>query len=167
MKREPGISGSMKRSVAMLVGAASFGAILGHPAVSEAFWARQHPSFCHQELGSAGAYSDGCNVTTGGSIVVSCPVIDTQANPKTSIAFMNVHVDDKSPSFIIASRCVSYYSATGGACGGIDTSVNGIDTLYPPTWGGWNATDFGAIYVTIPPASGGNKSCLKGYYTQG
>lgn len=159
--------GNVKKGLALLSAAAAFGATLGHPLVSQAFWARQHSSDCNMELGSAGAYRDGCNVTSSGSIVVACPVVDTQANPKTSISTMNVHVEDQAPSFMMAYRCVNYYNATGASCGSSDTSVNGMDTLKPPTFAGWNASDFGAVYVVIPPTASGAKSCLKGMYTFG
>lgn len=167
MKQETTRNPVLKAAVTAFIASASIAGIVGHASTSEAFWSRQDASECLPSLGDPAFYSNGCNTTTTGAIVVSCPVNDTSTHPKTGIVNFNLHVDDKSPSFLIALRCVNFFAAVGASCGSTDTSVNGLDTLFPPTFAGWNATDFGFVSVAIPSRSGGNNSCIKGYYTDG
>ena len=160
----------LARVLTALSAAAVFGGVVAHSEVSQAFWSRQAAMDCSITLGngSTSMYSDGCNTSTTNALVVACPVNDTNTQPKSSITTMNLHVHDNNTSgMFIAIRCVDFFNAVGSACGGVDTSVNGIDTLNPPTFAGWNATDFGSVYVTFPAAAGGNKSCIKGLYTAG
>jgi len=159
----------LARVITGLSAAAVFGGVVAHSGVSQAFWSRQAPMDCSISLGNGStSMYDGCNTSTANSLVVACPVNDTSSQPKSSITTMNLHVHDNTSSgFFIAIRCVDFFNAVGSACGASDSSVNGIDTLTPPTFAGWNATDFGSVYVTMPPASGANKSCIKGLYTAG
>lgn len=166
MKQEATRNPVLKTAVSAFIASASVAGIVGYANTSEAFFARQDASYCTPSLGDPAAYQNGCNNSTAGSLVVSCPVEDSSANPMNSIVNLNLHVHDNTPSFLIAQRCVNFFAAAGASCGGIDTSVNGLDTLVPPTFAGWNATDFGFISVTIPPRpAGGSNSCIKGYFS--
>jgi hypothetical protein len=133
---------------------------------SEAFWTRQDASYCNVALGGNDSFQDGCNIITGGSIVLACPVADSSTHPKTSITTFNVHIDDESPSIALVNRCVDFWSAVGGSCGSSVTTTNGVLGWSPPSFANWTDADFGYISVVLPPRATGN-TCLKGYFTAG
>jgi hypothetical protein len=166
MKQEATRNSVLKTAISAFIASASIAGIVGHANTSQAFFARQDASYCTISAGDPTGYVNGCNNTTAGSLVVSCPVEDTSSNPKASIVSLNLHVVDNAPSFMIAQRCVNFFAAAGTSCGGIDTSVNGVDTLFPPNFAGWSVSDFGFLSVTIPPRpAGGSNSCIKGYFS--
>jgi hypothetical protein len=155
-------------SRSLLVSAIASGVLFAAGGAQAAFWSRQDASYCLPLSGSELYFDGSCSSAAANTVVLACPVNDTSTQPKSSITTFNVHVDDKSQGGSVwAFRCVDYWNAVGGSCGGIDTSVNGIDTLHPPSFAGWNAPNFGYMVIYLPPKSGNNKSCIKGYYTAG
>jgi hypothetical protein len=145
---------------------ASLSGVICYASTSEAFWTRQDGNYCDVALGGHDNFSNGCNTTTAGSIVVFCPVADSSTHPKTSITTFNVHIDDQSPFSGLVGRCVNFWAAVGGSCGSFVFTSNGVLGWSPPTFGGWTAADFGYVNVVLPPRDSAN-SCIKGYFTAG
>jgi hypothetical protein len=155
-----------KTAVTAFCMSAAISGVFAFSRTSDAFWTRQDGNYCNVTLGGNDNFQDGCNITTAGSIVVSCPVADSSTHPKTSITTFNVHIDDESPSFSIISRCVVFWNVVGGACGNSVITTNGVLGWSPPSFGNWTAPDFGYISVVLPPRAGAN-TCIKGYFTAG
>jgi hypothetical protein len=155
-----------QRTVIAFYVSAAISGVLMYARTSEAFWTRQDANYCNVALGGNDFFRDGCNITTAGSIVVSCPVADSSTHPKTSITTFNVHVDDESPSFSIISRCVDFWNVVGGSCGSSVITSNGVLGWSPPSFAGWDAPNFGFISVVLPPRAAAN-TCLQGYFTAG
>jgi hypothetical protein len=139
-------------------------AITCYASESQAFWTRQDQTYC-QSYGVA--YSETKNFLTTNSLVLECPVNDSDTHPKTSINTFNVHVDAEGASNVIAYRCVDFWNAVGGTCGNtVSSSGHGVQPISPPNFSGWSGGDFGEIVVLIPPKSAsGGVSSLKGYFT--
>jgi hypothetical protein len=151
--------------IAFLV-SASMSGVVAFATSSEAFWTRQDANYCDVALGGHDNFSNGCNTSNVGSIVLSCPVADSSTHPKTGITTFNVHIDDEAPSFAIVSRCVNFWAAVGGSCGSSVITTDGVQGWSPPSYAGWNAPDFGYISVVLPPLAPA-RSCIKGYFTAG
>lgn len=140
--------------------------VLAFAGTSEAFWTRQDGNYCNVALGGNDNFQSGCNVTTAGSIVLSCPVADSSTHPKTSITTFNVHMDNESSFSGLVGRCVDFWNAVGGSCGSFIFTSSGVAGWSPPSFANWTAADFGYVSVVLPPRASAN-SCLKGYYTAG
>jgi len=156
-----------KAPVIAFLASAALAGVAAYASTSDAsFFTRQDGNYCDVALGGHDNFSNGCNQTTAGSIVVFCPVADSSTQPKTSITTFNVHIDDESPSVAIVGRCVNFWNAVGGSCGNFVTTTNGVLGWSPPTFAGWTAADFGYINVVLPPRAT-NNTCIKGYFTAG
>lgn len=159
---------SWKLPVLGFLCSATLTGLVAHAKVSQAaFFEQRDASYCELTAGSPTAMQNGCNTSTAGSVILSCPVADTTAAPKTSITALAVRYDDQSTTFLSASRCVNFMSATGGSCGAQVTSSNGIGSMNPATFASWNTVNFGYVQVLIPPKVGAAQSCIKGYTTNG
>jgi len=161
----------MKRVVigSFLVSAFATG-ILAYPKLSNAgtFWARHSHSECNTVAGGADSFIAGGNELTGATMILQCRTHDTAAQPRVNVAWVNMHVEDNSPSGQIqAARCVRYASVPSGNCGTYaktSASGTGLQLLNPLTFSDWTGADFGYIEVLLPPrSSSGVSSKLKGY----
>ena len=107
----------MKRVVvgSFFVSALAMG-ILAYPRISNAaFWSLHSAAECNTVAGGADQYIDGGNNLSSNSMILYCRTTDTSTQPRTNVAWVNVHVEDNSSSSIQAARCVKFVSATGGA----------------------------------------------------
>ena len=139
--------------------------ILAYPRVSNAaFWSIHSSAECNTVAGGADQYVDGGNNFSSNSMILYCRTTDTSVQPRTNVEWVNMHVEDNSSSSISTARCVKFVGATGGACGGfVQSSGTGQKTLSPPTFSNWTATNFGYVYVLLPPRGTGTSSKLNGY----
>jgi hypothetical protein len=140
--------------------------VLVYPKLSQAgtFWSRHSQTECNTVAGSGEAYVDGGNTSSSGSMILYCRAHDTAAQLRGSVTWVNVHVEDNSPSAIQSALCIKHASATSGVCGDlVPTSGTGQKVLNPPTFAQWTNAAFGYIYVLLPPRGTGISSKLNGY----
>lgn len=142
-----------------------------------AFFGQSHAySSCLDMTGAPSVFYFGGNISTTGSLLISCPVTDSSAIQRSLLTVLDVYYDDETTSgFIYAQRCVEYGSVTGGSCGNTvqsSTSGTGVGTLHVPNTPAsfatdWNGSGFGHVVVNLPPkTAGGAVSELKGVYEQ-
>jgi hypothetical protein len=160
----------LSRLVAVFLGSSIFTGFVGLSGVAQgAFWTRSGPADCVELAGNnTSIFAPGCNELTANSKLLECNITDTSATPKTGITTLNVHIEEFSGSIASSSRCVRFWNATGGTCGGgVNTPSNGVTGISPPTFATWDTGNFGFISVILPPKTGAGNSCLKGIFTAG
>lgn len=91
-----------------------------------------------------------------GRLYLRCAIPDDTCMPKQNITSTAVYGYNGNPNInTTAGACVTYYGSEGGTCGGTSYQFSvGHYSLAPvvTAWGSSHASDFGYIYLTMPPA---------------
>lgn len=144
--------------------------LVAQPEQAEAKWTRTHASKC-MSLGGAPLDMSFAiwNNSTVSSMVLLCPISDTDYLLKGNLNTLNIHGLDANPTVNVdAMACRSTWWTTGGGCSPMVSSPTGTsDYTLRPNLSVWNGTtaDFGYAWVRLPIKSGTSLSSLRGFYT--
>ena len=131
-----------------------------------AYYTRNNMSRCSSH--AAPFSPSGLQNQYASSVEVYCPVSDDDEFRKESIALLNVHgYDGSSSDNVWAQTCISYYADRGGDCspGRYSSGVGQYKlSLSRSIFSTANRYNFGYIWILLP-ASTGNNSTVRGFYT--
>lgn len=142
----------MKRIVATFV-------LVGVSSAVWAGWRRHSAAFCAPQY-----ETDWYEMTTNRGLIAKglgdghffCPVLDDSKFARTSLAYVNVHVNDTNTAAgrnVSVVACVTYYGSLGSACGNAASTTSVGPATLNPDISKWIAfpADFAFLHVTVCP----------------
>lgn len=147
------------------------------PAGAVTFRQQQATGSCRFFSHPTNTYNSGeeLNNGTGFNFMdVACPVVDNSNFQKQNYTALKVYANDASPSLsITASICVEYFDLQGGACGSAASSgdlFTGNVTLSVPLGSPSvftsDTSDFGYVWIALPPPYMAAPSSIRGYRSE-
>ena len=147
-------------------------ALLALPAIDGAAKEARYSAFgCMTDNGTPFLLFELQNISPTSSLVVYCPIADTDAFQKRNIKTLNVHgyngENGSTFSPVRAQVCVTRWHTHGVSCGPASTANGKGNYTLTPDLSAWknNLVDFGYLFMTLPPATGQGTSTIRGYFT--